>query len=405
MINRVIFWLSLAGMILALHLWIQKARDFDQGCFGTSKPAVVASGCTEVSALPSSHLFGVSNAAWGYAFYFTLALISFAKILAPPERARRLHRVGEALVAGGFLYSVYLVGVMVVVAHAVCLLCLTSALLVTTLLILHAVLRRRGGFQPVAEAARGLEVALAGGGAFAAAGVLVGVLLFVNRLGTRPLDAGSEGRELTRIIGNTLPKFIDPEKLATMRTCRFEWSVPPLDLSKFISPATPFRGKPDGVRIMVFVDPNCGHCRAYLPTFLAAMEKFKDRARFTIVPRVLWDQSIPQAAALKLAEGSGKYFELWQTMFDRQVGPRNGMSTEQIAGIFRELGIDATDLDRRIAALRPAILAAKGEAELARMDAVPAVYFEQRQVWVENEGLDCLGTLLERVESGFVKLR
>ena len=123
MINRLILWLSLAGMILALHLWIQKARGFDQGCLGLSKPVfVVEKGCSEVSALPASHLLGVSNAAWGYAFYFGMALLSFAKIFATPHWARRLHVLGEIGVAVALLYSGYLVYQMGFVAHAWCVL-------------------------------------------------------------------------------------------------------------------------------------------------------------------------------------------------------------------------------------------------------------------------------------------
>ena len=34
MLNRVILFLSLAGMILAIHLWIQHERNFDKGCWG-----------------------------------------------------------------------------------------------------------------------------------------------------------------------------------------------------------------------------------------------------------------------------------------------------------------------------------------------------------------------------------
>ena len=151
MINRLILWLSLLGMILTLHLWIQKARGFDQGCLGlaTHSESVVEGGCNEVSRLPGSHLLGVSNAAWGYAFYFGLALLSFTKIIVSPSRARQLHRLGEIAVTAAFLYSIYLVYQMGFVAHAWCLLCIGSAVLVTLLLGLHLWLRRRGGFTPV----------------------------------------------------------------------------------------------------------------------------------------------------------------------------------------------------------------------------------------------------------------
>lgn len=404
MLHRLILWLSLAGMVLALHLWIQKARGFDQGCLGLSKPELVdTAGCQEVGALPASHLFGVSNAAWGYAFYFGLALLSFGRIVVRQGTARRLHALGEAATAGAFLYSVYLVYQMGFVAHAWCVLCLTSAGLVTVLLALHVAIRRRGGFLPVEDAARGEELGRAAGALFAAVGVLVAVLLFVDRLGTRPLDQGSTAKEVERLVGEVLPDYIDPAKLAEMRTCRFDRDAPVLAPGVFTGPTTPFLGAAGGPEVIVFYDPNCPHCKKYHATFLRVAETYKDRARFTVLPRLLWNQSILQAEALKLAESGGKYFELWQRMFDLQPGPRKSLTLEQIAGLFRELGLDATDLEQRLEAAKPAVLAARAAVKRAGINSVPAVYIDGRNVWTMNRGEDCLGRLIERVRSRAVK--
>ncbi|MBX3736133.1 MAG: vitamin K epoxide reductase family protein [Candidatus Didemnitutus sp.] len=402
MINRLILWLSLAGMVLALHLWVQKARGFDQGCLGLTKPAAVApaerGGCEEVGALPSSHLLGVSNAAWGYAFYFALALVSFAKIFMVPPWARRLHAAGEITVVVALIYSGYLVYTMAFVAHAWCVLCTLSAVVVAALAVLHGALRWRGGFAPVPESARLVELAAAGGGLFVATGVLVGVLLFVDRLGTRPLDQGKTRGEVEDIVGTALPKFIDAAKLREMRPCRFDDDGRVVPWRDFLSEGTPFVGKAGGPTVIVFYDPNCGHCAAYHPIFVRAMERFKDRARFTIRPRVLWDASVLQVAALQLAEGSGKYFELWQAMFDRpKDGSGNGASVEQIAAIFRRLGLDASDLAARLEAVRPQVLAAREQAKRADIGGVPAIYIEGRRVWSPNRGEDCLGKLIEKV--------
>lgn len=406
MINRLILWLSLAGMILALHLWIQKARGFDQGCLGLETHGAVideTEGCGQVSALPASHLLGVSNAAWGYAFYFGLALLSFAKIVMPGRWPRRLHALGEIAVAGAFVYSGYLVYQMGFVAHAWCVLCSLSATLVAALFVLHVVLRRRGGFTAVDEALRGQELGLAAGALFGAMGVLVGVLLFVDRLGTRALDEGSTGRELEQIIGQTLPVYIDAEKLAEMRACHFDWQAPTLKPGALTDPSTPFIGNPAGPEVVVFYDPNCPHCKAYDRVFRQVIEKFKDRARFTMLPRPVWDASIPQTEALKVAEGSGKYFELWEAMFERQPGPRRGMDVGQITALFQELGIDPTNVAGRLAAARPAVLAARARAKAAGINAVPAVYIAGRKVWSPNRSPECMTTLIERMLAGAVK--
>lgn len=405
MLNRLILWLSLAGMILALHLWVQKSRGFDQGCLGLGKPIPVALGgdCQAASELPASHLFGVSNAAWGYAFYFALSLVSFAKIFAAGEWARRLHRFGEGSVIVAAGYSAYLVYVMVA-AGAICVLCLSSAALVMALLGLHGLIRRQGGFTPIAEEVRLREIGFAGIGGFAAAGLLVGVLMFVNRIGTRPIE-GSSKVEFDRAVGRALPQYIDSEKLAEMRACHFDWSEPPLDFEKLLSAETPFIGAPELVPVMVFLDPNCPHCAEYFPHYLQLAEKFKDRVRFTVLPRVLWAQSIPEVAALKLAEGSGKYFELWRILLARQPGPRKGMTTEQIAGIFRELGLDASNLEQRLAAARPAVLAMQKRAAASGIDSAPSIYFATRKVWMQNRSDECMAVLIDRVASGLARVR
>ena len=132
------------------------------------------------------------------------------------------------------------------------------------------------------------------------------------------------------------------------------------------------------------------------------MEKYRDRARFTVLPRLLWEQSIPQAEALKLAEDSGKYFEVWEAMFAHQAGPRKGLGVAQIAELFHGLGLDTTDLEQRLAAQRPAVLAVRDEEKRAGIDSVPMVFIDGRRVWQFNRSEDCLGTLIERVSSGAV---
>lgn len=400
-IRRLILVLSLAGMVLALHLWIQKARGFDQGCLGldTHPAAVTASegGCAEVGMLPASHLFGVSNAAWGYAYYFGLALLTFGQLVMGRDTARRFHRIGEAATAAAFLYSAYLVHQMGFVAHAWCVLCLGSATLVTVLLGLHVALRRRGESEPVDDGRKLVELGFAAGALFAALGVLAGVLLFVDRLGTRPLDEGSTVKELERAVGQILPVYIDGEKLLAMRACHFDWDAPALPADASATAATPFVGNPDGPAVTVFYDPNCPHCKAYHAMFRRLMEQWQDRARFTIRTRVVWPESTLQAEALQLAAHSGKYFELWQAMFDRQPGPKQSLTVPQIAEMYRTLGLDTTNLETRLAAERLTVLAARDAAKRAQIDDVPAIFIDGRRVWPSNQTADCLGTLLGRV--------
>ena len=281
------------------------------------------------------------------------------------------------------------------VAHAWCVLCLTSVALVAGLLALHAGLRQQGGFVPVPEAARSKELGLAVGGLFAASGLLVGVLLFVNRLGTRPLDQGRSAQELEQFVGSALSTFIDAEKLREMRACHFDWSAPTIDFTAIAGAETPFIGNPGGIPVVVFYDPNCSHCRNFHVVFLKLAERFKDRARFMLIPRVLWDRSLPATDALMLAERSKKYFDLWQRFFDRQTGEAVELTSAEIAALFREVGIEDDNLDRRLAAARPMVLARRKQVAAAGVGGVPAIYIGGRRVWGPNQSEECVSKLIE----------
>lgn len=394
-IDRLILWLSLAGMILAIHLWIQKARGFDQGCLGVETHAVATTegGCTDHTLQAGSHLLGVSNAAWGYAFYFGLALLSFGKIVVSGCWSRRLHVVGEILATLAFGYSAYLLYFQAFVAQAFCVLCLTSIGLVAALFVLHVALRLRGGFKPLAQDARATELGLAAGALFAGMGVLVGVLVFVNRLGTRPLDDGSGAVEMRRIVGEMLPAYIDQDRLDEMQACHFDGLAPKVDLTRFIGPDTPFVGKLDGVPVVVFLDPHCPHCRKFYLEYAELMSKYRDRAKFYVVPRVLWDFSIPAVAALKLAEPSGKYFDLWKREFEEPPGSR--LTVARLGELYAELGLDATDMSKRIESVRSQVVIGRERAIKAGIARVPSLFIGGKVVFSTNYSVECLGRLID----------
>ena len=131
-------------MILALHLWIQKARNFDEDCWGfggTPTVAASAGGCRSAELQKVSELLGVSVAAWGYGFYFFVAAMAFAKMILPPRTAGAAHTASEVAVALAFPYTAYVVYYQAAMAKAFCPLCLVSAGFVTALFVLHVTVR------------------------------------------------------------------------------------------------------------------------------------------------------------------------------------------------------------------------------------------------------------------------
>jgi uncharacterized membrane protein len=403
MLNRLILVLSLLGMVLALHLWIQKARGFDQGCLGLEKPAAVTTyGCAADGLETASHLFGVSNAAWGYAFYFGVALLAFGKIVATPAWARRLHGLSELGTLPALGYSWYLVYVQAFVAHAYCVLCLASVGLITLIFALHACVRRRGGFQPIAESDRPRELGYAAAMLFGAVGLIVSVVLFVNRIGTRPLNQGDTEQQVEQLVGDSLPMYIDPDQLFQIRACRFDDAAPRLNLGDFVPAGTPFLGNWNGDApvIIAFYDPNGPRCRQYNPVYLRIAAHLSEKVRFYILPRLIWDYSIPQVEALHLAAREGKYFEMWQRQFDHQATGERNMSAEEIEKMFRDLGLSTVDLARRLEAERASVVAEAKRANAAGIDGIPYVYVNGAKVAWLNRSEDCVLKLIAQSDRG-----
>jgi hypothetical protein len=259
----------------------------------------------------------------------------------------------------------------------------------------HLAIRIRGGYQPLADEERGREIGFAGGALFLATGVLLGVMVFVNRLGTRPLDQGNGALEMRRIVGRMLPAYIAPEKLNEMRACHFDGMAPPFAPEKFVGPQTPFLGRAGGTPVIVFVDPNCPHCKNFYATFRRLAEKYGDRARFYLLPQVLWDFSVPPVAALKLAEKSDKYFELWREELATR-GPRM-LTVEKLGQIYTRIGLDAANLSERIAAVTPEVMRESSRVRKAGIDTAPTIFIGEHEVFSINYSEECLGTLIEGV--------
>ena len=134
--NRVVFVLSVLGLLVAGYLWSAHASGADIPC-GSS------GGCDKVANSPYSRFpagSGIPVAAYGAAGYLLLAALAFARTLGrSPSRDRTLLGLIVLGAAGGGLFSLYLTYVELFVIKAVCRWCLASQILI--LLILVAALR------------------------------------------------------------------------------------------------------------------------------------------------------------------------------------------------------------------------------------------------------------------------
>ena len=123
--------LALAGIFVALYLTLYKI-----GVIGELSCSIGS--CETVNTSKWSRFLGLPVAAWGLLFYldvFAIALIgTFPRF--EDERLISILLVAEALV--GVLFSAWLTYLELGVIHAVCIWCVTSAVIVTAILVVSA---------------------------------------------------------------------------------------------------------------------------------------------------------------------------------------------------------------------------------------------------------------------------
>lgn len=378
MFNRLVLFLSLLGMVLALHLWVQKERNFDQGCWGVGQAGAVApaspQGCTNSELQKASELFGVSVAAWGYAFYFFVGVMALGKVLLPPLAARRCHSASEVAVALAFPFSCYLIYVQAFVAHAWCPLCLVSSGLTAALFAIHGYQFAKGGHEPIPEAARPVEIGYAAGMGFVAMGALAALMIMVNQVGTRRFDQGENAKQFTAMVGRSLPTFIEPSRLLEMKPALVNREMAPLRQEEWLAADTPVTGQREGVSVVAFLDPNCPSCAGDFTRLVALAKQSKERVGLYVFSRVLWDHSLLQSQALELARQEGKYFEMWALQFERR--KQGGLKLADIEGLFGELGLSTAGLEERLAAVRPTVVAVRDRAKAAGINGTPTIFIE-----------------------------
>ncbi len=126
-LDRAFFALSLVGFLVVVHLGLQDRIGFSRGCMGfqTNEAVESAFNCELVTGSEAGTFLGLSNIAWGIAFYVTVALLG-AAAMALPARTALLKRLRGGVVVLGFAYALFLVSKQVEMGEY-CALCLTSA--------------------------------------------------------------------------------------------------------------------------------------------------------------------------------------------------------------------------------------------------------------------------------------
>ncbi|MFL5632694.1 MAG: vitamin K epoxide reductase family protein [Gemmatimonadaceae bacterium] len=120
--------LALAGIFISLYLTLYKL-----GVIGELSCSIGS--CETVNTSKWSKLLGLPVAAWGLFFYLDVFAIAFVGTM-PRFEDERLISMVLAIQAGiGVLFSAWLTYLELAVIHAICIWCVTSAVIVTVLFV------------------------------------------------------------------------------------------------------------------------------------------------------------------------------------------------------------------------------------------------------------------------------
>lgn len=416
---RVLFGLALFGVLVVTHLWLQKGADFAYGCSGVEALTVTnlaetmreEPGCAAVTSSVYASFLGVSNLVWGLLFYGAVALLRLGHAATGDDRLR-LASLG--LVSVGFLYTLYLVYLQAAVIQAFCVLCMTSAVTVTLLLILHVMEHLRLRRAPSAAPTPGRAAFALRPFALVAAVFAVVLVADVVLAQQREDPASSADAEAPPDSPDAAepdePPVVEVSDPATQ--CTYDPNIAPLaDFDRFAD--GPYRGSADAsVRVVEIFDPNCPHCKMLNGVLEGAIGENEERARFYFQPFPLRDNSFAQVAALYLAEEQGRFFELMDAFFERQNPVLWGMTLDQVVEAGEAAGMDAADLRARMqdeAGLQP-LLARVLADRVAAIEAlgnedgisVPKLLINGRVVasTVESYSPDCITYFIEQAAAG-----
>ncbi len=116
--------LALAGIFISLYLTLYKL-----GVIGELSCTIGS--CETVNTSKWSRFLGLPVAGWGLLFYLDVFLIAFVGTMARFENEPVISLVLVAEAAAGVLFSAWLTYLELDVIHAICIWCVTSAVIVT----------------------------------------------------------------------------------------------------------------------------------------------------------------------------------------------------------------------------------------------------------------------------------
>lgn len=406
-LDRAVFALAMLGLLTSAHIGIQQQRGFDQGCTGFSSSWFDAPifDCGVVTSSAASTFLGVSNSIWGLLFYFSVSILTAAAALNIGGRRPDYKALRSVVVGTGFLYTLYLVYYQFIVLEQLCVLCLVSAAVVTTMLILHAIdINRSAPYEPPGSTDMNVKPKreLAIMGAFVVVlGLLVGAdAAYFDSFESEDVFADDVTAAAT--VSPTVQQAAS-QPAGLPAECEYDLQKGTVDnydqLVNFFDPTVGDPGSP--VTVIEYFDPNCPHCKTFHEVLTPVIRSHADQAHFVFKPFVLWRHSVAQSEALYAAAQEGKFFDMLDAQFANQQ-PQTGLGPDQLRSIAEDIGMDASTMMQRLESgiYQSTLAQEKQKAVDIGVNSTPTLIINGRFVSPESRTEDCLRRMIEEAANG-----
>lgn len=314
LLNRIILVLAFVGLFIAGTLSIEAATGAIVPCGAGSN------GCELVARHPSSRIAGVPVAYLGVIGYLLIGGLAILRASKGVHNVKTLVNAGYAVAAIGTVMSLYLQYVSFMVIQAKCLWCISSAVLMILLLVVHAMLAQEletNSLTPDVKPGFGkLDVPL-----IAVLPVLVGIGLVTMGM---TMQKGS-----TTSI--PMPQGVDFSKVALI----------PANANSYGDKNAP-------VTIVEFADILCPSCQQTSPAVkeFVAQNVGKIRLVYRHYPLVsLHPRAMDAAAISEGAADQGKFWDFVLAVMGKQMKPE---TADELFEAAQAAGIDTNTIRERL---------------------------------------------------------
>jgi protein-disulfide isomerase/uncharacterized membrane protein len=310
--NRIALALSAVGIYIAGVLTVSHFGGVQVPCAADS---VV--NCAAVVNSPEGKLLGIPVALLGLLTYVVIAGLAFMRGSMIDNKWRKSANIGFLITGLGMLFSLYLQTVSITQIRQLCGWCLSSAVTMFVLFLVHGLMLQGGGPSEDADSPTDNKLTTIAAAA---------LILAISGIGITRMQMKNAAQEFFAGI-----------------------SFQGVEINEIIPEASRTKGNEDAkVTLVEFADINCPACRTTAVQVKKVYDKFGGRLRLGFRHFPLFDKeghqtSAPGAMMLEYAADQGKYFDLLDKFFAEQNTQR--VTTESgLYGMAEEVGLKPADV-------------------------------------------------------------